>query len=159
MTAVTSATESVELTQELVRIASENPSGAEDAVSGYVAEWLQKLPHVTVQQYQVEPGRSNVVARLGRGGAADAPAFIAHMDTVPVGDGWTVDPFGGEIRDGKLYGRGSCDMKAGLAAAMVALVNVAQSGASLNRDLLLCATVDEEGLLMKRGVDLVEQGS
>jgi succinyl-diaminopimelate desuccinylase len=89
-----------------------------------------------------------------------APAFamLAHMDTVPVGEGWTREPFGGEIVDGLLYGRGACDMKAGLAVVMSVLASAARSGRKPRRDILVCATVDEEGSEMLGGNDLITRG-
>ena len=70
--------------------------------------------------------------------------YICHMDTMPVGEGWDYPPLEGEIIDGKLYGRGSCDMKAGLAAAMIAFRNLARRGQPLAYDFQLIATVNEE---------------
>jgi succinyl-diaminopimelate desuccinylase len=67
-----------------------------------------------------------------------------HFDVVPAGDGWTVDPFGGEVRDGRIYGRGSCDMKAGIAAALFAVEGIRRAGIDLNGTVEISGTVDEE---------------
>ena len=150
--------EAVELTRELVRLPSENPPATEQRVGEFVAQWLRRVPGVEVEVFEVQPGRSNVVGRLRSGSSAPAVAILAHMDTVPVGDGWSKDPFGGEIEHGRLYGRGSCDMKAGLACAMVALKRAAAQKSSPRRDILVCATVDEEGSHMLGGMDLIRHG-
>ena len=145
------------LTQALVRIRSENPTGNEQACADFVEGWLRRLEGVEVTVDEVAPGRPNVIARLP-GGDEPALAYIAHMDTVPAGEGWTVDPFGGIIREGRLYGRGASDMKGGLAAVMIALRDVAAAKIKPRRDLLVCATVDEEGAGMIGAVRLEKQG-
>ena len=130
----------------------------EAEVANYVEAWLREAGGATVERQEVLPGRSNIVARIpGRDSGAAAFAMVAHMDTVPIGEGWTHDPFGAEIADGNLYGRGACDVKSGLAAAMTAFAGAARSGAPPARDILLCATVDEEGSHM-RGVNALVDG-
>lgn len=144
--------DAVSLTQALVRIPSENPVGTESQMAAFVRDWLAALPGVEVEVREVLPGRPNVVARLPGAGNLPALAMLAHMDTVPFGDGWTLSPTSGEIVDGKLYGRGSCDMKSGLAVAMHAFAIAARSDRKADRTLLMCATMDEEGAYM-RGVN------
>lgn len=148
----------VALTRELVRIPSENPPSTENGVGDFVQRWYDAVPGVKVERHPVRPGRDNVVARLPSGTSAAAFVMLAHMDTVPVGDGWTRDPFGGEIVDGRLYGRGSCDMKSGLAVAMAVLATAARSRRKPSRDIVVCATVDEEGSHMLGGNDLISRG-
>ncbi len=148
----------VELTRALVRIPSENPTGTEAAMAAFVTEWLGRLPGVELEVLEVLTDRPNVVARL-RGPSNQPPlALLAHMDTVPFGEGWKTDPLGAEIIDGKLYGRGACDMKSGLAVAMTALARAARSGRKPSRDLIVCATMDEEGTHMLGVTDLVQRG-
>src|SRR5450759_3627893 len=67
-----------------------------------------------------------------------------HFDVVPAGAGWTMDPFGGEVREGRVWGRGSCDMKAGIAAAVFAAEAIRRSGVALNGSVEISGTVDEE---------------
>ncbi|MHB0705952.1 M20 family metallopeptidase [Roseomonas mucosa] len=147
----------LDLTRSLIRIPSPNPGGSEAEIGHFVREWLARLPAVTTEFHDCLPGRPNVVARLQ--GVSDAPplAFLAHMDTVPVGDGWSRDPFGAEIADGRLYGRGAADMKAGLAVTMMAMADAAMRGRPPSRTLLLCATVDEEVEMSGVG-SLIDQG-
>jgi succinyl-diaminopimelate desuccinylase len=126
----------------LVRIDSQNPGELETACAAWVEHRLREA-RVPVTTVPVSSGRTNVVASV-EGGEAPRLVLLAHMDTVPVGDGWTVEPLEGTVRDGRLYGRGSADMKAGLAVALNLLESLAQ-GPPPPGDVVLCATVDEEG--------------
>lgn len=133
--------------QDLVRINSTNPSlspGApgETVIAAYVADALQSLG-LGVTTYVVEPGRVNVVGTLKGSGKGRALLLNAHMDTVGV-EGMTIDPFGGEIIDGKLFGRGAQDMKGSLAAMMGAAKAILDAGMKLPGDLILTAVADEE---------------
>ncbi|MBB6450060.1 succinyl-diaminopimelate desuccinylase [Geomicrobium halophilum] len=151
--------EAIQLAQKLVQIPSENPTGNEDSCSRFVENWFSGLENVKVTTQMVEPGRTNVIAKYKSGSQNLAPlVIIGHMDTVPVEGTWSKDPFGGEIENGKLYGRGSCDMKSGLASAMVTLKEVSQKEVKLKRDLFVIASIDEEGPYMKGSVALVEEG-
>ena len=67
----------------------------------------------------------------GAAGAGPVVHLNGHIDVVPAGDGWTVDPFGGLVRDGKIFGRGVCDMKAGIAASVFAAEAIARAGVAL----------------------------
>lgn len=141
--------ETVELVQELVGI--ESPYFEEAEIVEFVHEWLadrgldpeyQDVREPTITGYE---GR-NVLARLD-GSDPDAPTLLlnAHVDTVELVDGWTDDPLSGRVDDGKLYGQGAADMKAGVAAAMVAFDAVASGDVALAGDLVLAVVVDEEG--------------
>ena len=88
--------------------------------------------------------RLNVVGLL-RGRAARPTVHLnGHFDVVPAGGGWTVDPFGGVVRDGRIYGRGACDMKAGIAAAVFAAEAIRRAGIELEGAVEISGTVDEE---------------
>ncbi len=135
--------ELVDLLRRLVSVPSVNPAFAggtgEGELAREVADYLRGLgAEVTLQE--VLPGRPNVLARLGELG----PSLLlsAHLDTVQT-TGMTVDPFGGEVRQGRLFGRGSCDTKASLAAMLVALREAVRS-ARLRCRVLFAALVDEE---------------
>ena len=79
-----------------------------------------------------------------RGGPGPVVHLNGHIDVVPAGDGWTVDPFGGLVRDGKIFGRGVCDMKAGIAAAVFAAEAIERAGVTLPGTVEISGTVDEE---------------
>lgn len=144
-------------TQSLVRIDSQNPGPME----GQCAEWVgNRLADagLDVERVLVIDGRPNLLTCVP--GDPDAPRLVllAHMDTVPVGEGWTFAPHGGDIIGGRLYGRGSCDMKAGLALAINLVETLRRSHPGSVGDVLLAATVDEEAPGMLGAHHLVESG-
>jgi acetylornithine deacetylase/succinyl-diaminopimelate desuccinylase-like protein len=132
---------------DLVRINTVNPPGNEAVAAKYIAAIFQK-EGISNEVLDIAPGRSIVVARLQAGplpDPANALLLVAHQDTVGVdAKKWTVDPFGAVIRDGYLYGRGSMDDKAMLAANIATMVGLKRTGARLARDVLFLATDDEE---------------
>ncbi|MEV0345011.1 M20 family metallopeptidase [Nonomuraea sp. NPDC050680] len=131
-----------EVAMDLVRAAGQNPPGEEGpTVDVLVAACEARGLAVTTTE--VEPGRSNVSAVLA-GGSGPGLLLLGHTDVVPVGDNWTVPPFGGQVRDGRLFGRGSADMKGGLAACVVALSALRRAGVALTGPVELAAVVDEE---------------
>ena len=142
----------VELTQELVRFPTINPPGeAYRPCAEYLGERLRRLGF-EVQYIRAEgtPGdtdrfpRTNVIAR--RPGSAPGPTvhFNGHIDVVEVGSGWTVEPFAGVVRDGRVYGRGACDMKGGIAAAVIAVEAYLAAVADYPGAIEVSGTVDEE---------------
>ncbi|HEY1468142.1 MAG TPA: M20/M25/M40 family metallo-hydrolase [Candidatus Acidoferrum sp.] len=132
---------------DLVKINTTNPPGNEQAAAKYVAGILTK-EGITPEFLDVGPGRSALVARLRSTAVADpskALLLVAHMDVVGVDKSkWTVDPFGGVIKDGYLYGRGSIDDKGMLAANLAAFIALKRGNVRLNRDVIFLATTDEE---------------
>jgi succinyl-diaminopimelate desuccinylase len=142
----------LELAGRLVRIPSVyrpgDPRGNEAEAAAYVAEELRRLDLV-VRVEDAAPGRPNVIADLP--GPRGGPLLIleGHTDVVTEGDpaGWSVPPFGGEIRDGRLYGRGSADMKAGVAAAIGAVRALRDAGVRLGGTVRLAIVADEEGMM------------
>ncbi len=127
--------------EELVRIPS--PTGAEQAAAQAFAGWCEDAG-LTVAMDEVGPGgRRNVVARW-KVGRRPHLLLIGHLDTVPVGEGWTRDPFGAEVGGGRLYGRGACDMKGGLAAMLAAVSELRRRGEEPAGDVTLAAVVGEE---------------
>jgi len=136
--------EVAELTARLVEIESINPDvvpggSGEAAIARFVAEWCERAELDTVLE-ETAPGRPNVVAVARGSGAGRALMLNAHMDTVGVA-GMT-DPFSPRIEGGRLYGRGSYDMKGSLAACMVATAEAKSRG--LRGDVVLTAVADEE---------------
>ncbi len=149
----------VDLTQRLVRIPSVfDPARdlCEQPAADLVADVMTSCGW-TPERDVVAPGRPNVVAVVdGGGGAGPTLMFEGHTDVVTEGEGWTVDPFGAEIVDGKLWGRGSADMKGGLAAAIMATDALVRRGPFPGR-IVLGALVDEEGM-MAGAKDFVARG-
>lgn len=146
--------EAVDLTSRLVSIPSENPVGSEEAVAEFIRQWLTSH-NLPAEIQQIRPGRGNVVSRIPGEGKRPPLCLLAHMDTVPAGEGWTFSPFSGEIRAGRLLGRGATDMKGGLAAAMIAFREMARLAGPPAGDLILACTIDEEAGM--RGImDLIE---
>jgi putative selenium metabolism hydrolase len=129
----------IELTQRLVQ--TPGLSGAESEVADRVEDAMNMLGFRNV--YRDELG--NVVGFVGPQAETTALLFDAHMDVVPVAGEWRMDPFGGEIVDGRLYGRGSTDMKGALAAVICGAAAAAKSG-RLSRQVAVSATVLEETL-------------
>ncbi|MCX8205337.1 MAG: M20/M25/M40 family metallo-hydrolase [Candidatus Nezhaarchaeota archaeon] len=124
----------VDCLKDLVKIPS--PPGGEGEAANYVASELRSLGlEASVDRFY------NVASRLG--GGSPRVLVNAHLDTVPPGGGWAVDPYGGEVRGGRLYGRGASDNKAGV-AAMLAIAK-ALRGAGLRGTLILLFTSREEG--------------
>src|ERR1035437_4319308 len=132
---------------DLVRINTVNPPGNEAAVAKYIAAIFQK-EGISNEVVEIAPGRSIAIARLQAGplpDPANALLLVAHQDTVGVDPKkWSVDPFGAVIRDGYLYGRGSIDDKAMLAANVAIMVELKRTGAKLGRGVIFLATDDEE---------------
>lgn len=144
--------ELVALTRELVRIPTVNPPGDAYAPCAELIGDRLRRRGFEVRYLRAEgvPGdsdrhpRVNVVARRESGRAGPCLHLNGHIDVVEPGHGWTVDPWAGELRDGRLYGRGTCDMKGGLAAAIVAVETLLESGLDLPGTIEVSGTVDEE---------------
>ncbi len=140
------------LTADLVRIPTVNPPGdGYEACARFLGERLA-AKGFAVEYLRAEGAhgdsdthpRVNVVARIEGEGDGPCVHFNSHIDVVAVGEGWTVDPFAGEIRDGRVYGRGTCDMKGGLAASVVAVEALLDSGIAFPGAIEISGTVDEE---------------
>jgi acetylornithine deacetylase len=130
----------VRITQDLLRAPGQNPPGDEAATVAVLIAAASDLG-LDVRTSPVEPGRDNVSITLA-GGNDPGLLLLGHTDVVPVGDGWSVYPYGGLVRDGRIYGRGASDMKGGLAAALAALAALRET--RLAGPVELAALVDEE---------------
>ena len=132
---------------DLVRMNTVNPPGNEATAAKYISAIFEK-EGISNEVLEMAPGRSVVIARLQAGPLPDpsnALLLVAHQDTVGVDPKkWSVDPFGAVIREGYLWGRGSIDDKAMLAANIATMVQLKRSAARLARDVLFLATDDEE---------------
>ena len=138
--------------QEITRIPTVNPPGecyadfAEVCAgyyrkAGYQVETLAAEGH---PDHTPAHPRINLLARIEGTGKAPCVHFNGHLDVVPVGEGWSKDPFGGEIEGDRLYGRGTSDMKAGIAASLYAMEAIRRAGIALPGAIEQSATVDEE---------------
>jgi succinyl-diaminopimelate desuccinylase len=142
--------ELIALTRDLIRIPSVirpgDPGATEAAVADHVEQWLRR-EGLDGEVQAVAPGRPNVLAVLGDRAAGPTLLLEGHTDVVTEGDPaqWSHPPFGADLVDGKIYGRGAADMKSGLAAAMIAAAVLKRSGARLGGRLVVGALVDEEG--------------
>jgi acetylornithine deacetylase/succinyl-diaminopimelate desuccinylase-like protein len=148
------ALELVQTLRDLVAIPSVNPMGRdvsgpeyfEYRLTDYLEQLFERL-ELPYQRQTIEPKRDNIVARLD----GDVPPseggsvllFEAHQDTVPV-DGMTIDPWAAEVRDGRVYGRGSCDIKGGLCAMLGAVARLAEERPRGMPTIIMACTVNEE---------------
>jgi succinyl-diaminopimelate desuccinylase len=136
---------SIELTQELVRFNTINPPGSERACAERLAGLLEGAGFA-VELIPFGEGRAQILARLGGTPGKLPLGFTGHIDTVPLGtQPWSVDPFAAEIADGKLYGRGSSDMKSGVAAFVTACIACADRLANTPGILLVITAGEETG--------------
>lgn len=138
----------VELLRALIRFPSVNPPGNELPVAQYVRSVLEEAG-LDVRLLEPAPARGIVVARLSGSGKGKPVMLVSHMDVVPAeNQPWTTDPFGGELRDGYVYGRGAFDDKGMLAVHMTCMLllkrHVMDAGIELQRDVILLANADEE---------------
>ena len=155
-----------ELTGQLVRIDSSDPGAYEHDIERFIRQLVEArvaaMPdalgrRIAVEELEVLPDRRNLMVTVPDTGDEPRLVFICHMDTVTLGEGWADDtpPLGAVVRAGKLYGRGACDMKSGLACAISALFclldDVEARGALPRRGFSLICTVDEEDRM--RGVE------
>ena len=148
----------VDLTRELIRFQSVNPPGNEQPVAKYLATRLRDLG-LEAELEEVEAGRANVVARLHGQGSGHL-VFTGHIDVVPPGgQKWAHGPFDADLVDGKrIYGRGSADMKGGVAAIAAAMASLVASNFRPTADIVLAATCGEEaGMLGARA--MADRGS
>lgn len=150
--------EVVRLLADMVKIESTNVGKYEGEMADFVADWLERETGLPVIKDECEPGRPIVVCKLE--GEIHDPAFVGihHMDVVPPLEGWDTDPFEPVIKGNKMYGRGTGDMKAGLACAMLAFRDAVKLNKKPKRDIVLIASSDEEGNEMLGAMQAVKGG-
>jgi len=139
------------LLRDLVRLPSVNPMGRswandsilyEERVTNYLEQFFRKLG-APFERQAIVPKRENIVARFESPGAKSTILFEVHQDTVPV-EAMTIDPFGGETRNGRLYGRGACDVKGSMAVMLAVFERLVTEKPKGAANLILACTVDEE---------------
>jgi acetylornithine deacetylase/succinyl-diaminopimelate desuccinylase-like protein len=136
--------EVVGLLQELIRTDTTNPPGNETAAAEVLRRFLEPAG-VECELYARVPERANLVARIRGTGDGPSLALLSHTDVVLAdASEWQADPFGGELRDGEVWGRGALDMKGQVAASAVALATLAREGFRPRGDVILIAAADEE---------------
>lgn len=141
--AAVSIDELVSLCRDLVKIPSEIPTGSEEGIARFIGKSMEEFG-LDVEFDYVYPNRPNVYGTLR--GTTGKPTLIlnGHMDTVPVGDGWTEDPHGGVVKGDSIFGRGSADIKGGLTSMLACALILRRIGLKLRGNLLITSVVDEE---------------
>ncbi|WP_192886490.1 M20 family metallopeptidase [Agrobacterium sp. LAD9] len=134
------AVPTIELAQQLVRLDTSNPPGNETLAAKLIADRLVSLG-VDVQWHELEPGRDSIVAHLNPGASDAALCLCGHLDTVPLGsEPWKVSALSGEISEYRMWGRGTTDMKCGVAAMVTAFERLRVQGSKANVVLALLAS-------------------
>src|SRR5215207_10598614 len=136
--------EAVDVLRELIRLDTVNPPGNETAAAELLRAYLEDSG-VACELFARVPERANLVARIPGRGDGPTLLFLSHTDVVLADAAeWSADPFGGELRDGEVWGRGALDMKGQVAASAVALATLAREGWRPHGDLIFVAAADEE---------------
>ena len=135
-----------QIAQGLIRIPSENPAGDTRPIAAHALELLRRIDGVEAECVVGREPFANVIARVRGAREGRRVVLNGHLDTFPIGDrsAWTVDPLGGAIIDGRLYGRGAADMKGGVAASIAAFRVLAEMRATWAGELVLTLAGDEE---------------
>ena len=139
--------ETAQRLSEYIRINTSNPPGNELAAARWLADVLAKegIRGQILDTAELGPGRANFYARLPGSAGGKGIALLHHMDVVTATPkDWIVDPFGGEIRDGQVWGRGALDMKGHGIIQLMAFIALKRAGARVTRDLVYVGTADEE---------------
>lgn len=133
----------ITLTRKLISINSENPPGNEYGLARFVKHYLANIG-VKAKIYEFQQRRANVVALLGESKNKPSLLVTPHLDTVPAGKSWKMNPFRGIIKRDKIYGLGATDCKGNLAGALEAINSIVEEGVVLRYNLIFAATADEE---------------
>jgi len=135
--------EIVALLQEIVQRPTVNPPADTTECAKFILERLNENG-ISAQLREGKMGFANVVARLSGRKRGKVLLLNGHIDVVAPGEGWTVDPFGGEVKDGMIYGRGTSDMKSGIASMIAAMIGFRRSGKPFDGEIIFMAVGDEE---------------
>lgn len=136
--------EVLEILQDLIRIDTSNPPGNETVAARFVQQILAQ-EGVESEIIEAVPGRGNLIARLPGDGSGESLILLGHLDVVPADPSeWKVPPFSGEVREGRIWGRGALDMKGMVAMEVAAFLRVKRERIPLKGDLILVLVADEE---------------
>ncbi len=144
--------EAVKLLSQYLQIDTTNPPGNEDKGVAFFTRIFEK-EGIEYKIYEASAGRGSIKAAIRGSGEKGAIILLNHIDVVPAGaDEWSVDPFGGEVKDGFIYGRGALDMKGQGILELLAFLEVKRKGLTPCRDIIFLAVADEEAG-GKNGID------
>ena len=134
--------------QKLVGVASPNPPSDTAEIAKTVGEVLSSIPDIEIEYVEPEPRIISAVVRMRGAKPGRRLIFNGHLDTFPIGEhlGWTVPPLGGLLRDGRIYGRGVSDMKAGVASSILAVALLAEHRDAWSGEVVLTLAADEENM-------------
>ncbi|GHU05329.1 peptidase [Alphaproteobacteria bacterium] len=146
--ALSSSEDVIRMACALIRCNSETPPGDTRAVCQKAMALISDIPGVKVRTHCLQNPVVNMIACLSGGAPGRRIVFSGHLDTYPAGalERWSEDPFGGIVKDGFLYGRGSCDMKGGIAASIMAMRLIALTGTPFPGEIVLALAGDEESM-------------
>ncbi|MCC6905205.1 MAG: M20 family metallopeptidase [Anaerolineae bacterium] len=147
----------VQSLRDLVQVPSVNPP-ANTAGCADVLMAICAAEGIDAERIEPVPGHVNVVARLQGSKPGKKLVLNGHVDVVPPGENWTVDPFGALVKGGNIYGRGTCDMKSGVATMLMAMVDFKRSGKPFSGEIICQAVADEETGSEMGTIHLLENG-
>src|SRR5699024_4947118 len=136
----------IKFLEKLIKQNTVNPPGNENIIVNIISEHVRKYD-LNVKIKALTSNRSNIIIKLkGNNSKLKPLIFSGHLDTVPIGDirNWKVNPFSEEISDGNIYGRGSCDMKSGVAGLIEAMINIQESGETPEASIIFVGTAGAE---------------
>ena len=138
----------IEVTQRLVAIASPNPPSDTFDVAAVAEALLREIPGIEIERVEPEPRIVSLIGRIRGRAPGRRLIFNGHLDTFPLLENlpWTVPPLGGVLKDGKLYGRGVCDMKGGIACSLLAALLLAENRDAWDGEIVLTLAGDEENM-------------
>src|ERR1700761_6280535 len=138
----------IAVTQRLVAVASPNPPSDTEEIAKVAEVLLREIPGIEVEVIEPEPRVKSLIGRIRSSRPGRRLIFNGHLDTFPILERlpWTVPPLGGVLKDGKLYGRGVCDMKGGMACSLLAAHLLAENRDAWSGEIVLTLAGDEENM-------------
>lgn len=138
----------IAVTRRLVAVASPNPPSDTEEIAKVAEELLREIPGIEIEVVEPEPRVKSLIGRIRANRPGRRLIFNGHLDTFPILENlpWTVPPLGGVLKDGKLYGRGVCDMKGGMACSLLAAQLLAENREAWSGEIVLTLAGDEENM-------------